>query len=91
MTKFRNWLLAAWLGALGYLQIYPGAITDAWMMVPDDLKQAVPLWVPKTISGSVLFLTFLAKMGFMGSDKKKLKKQVDQMSPQEGGPNDGNS
>lgn len=90
MLKIRNWILGAWLVILGYLQIYPGAITDAWMMVPDDLKAAVPVWVPKVISGSVLFITFLAKMGFLAADKKKLNKQVDHLT-QNGAGGDGNN
>ena len=76
--KIKASLWGAVLAALGYLQIYPGALADAWMAIPDDLKQYIPLWVAKAVSGSILFVTFLLKMNFMRIDKKNLKSQVEE-------------
>lgn len=82
MKKISNWLIGIWLAICSTLQVWPGALLQAWMMMPDDLKAAIPPIAVKAVSYSVLVLSFLAKMHFMNKDKKDLQNQVNQLPEQ---------
>ncbi len=77
MKKISNWVLAAWLALIGYLQVWPGALNDAWMMLPEDLKQYIPPVAAKVISFALFAGTFLAKMHVMRVSNVKLKQAAD--------------
>lgn len=77
MKKISNWLLAAWISICSLLQLYPEALMQVWMMMPDDLKSALPPFVVKSASYSILVLSMLAKMHSMKKQNEKLKNDGD--------------
>lgn len=73
MKKLSNWLLGAWISFCSLLQLWPDAMMHVWVMMPDDLKAALPPFVVKAISYSILLLSMLGKMHAMNKANKRLK------------------
>lgn len=76
MSSISNWLLAAWVGICSALQLYPDALMQVWLMMPDDLKSAMSPLVVKAVSYSVLVVSFLGKMHSMKRENKRLKDEA---------------
>lgn len=73
MKKLSNWLLGAWISFCSLLQLWPDAMMHVWVMMPDDLKAALPQFAVKAISYSILLLSMLGKMHAMNKANKRLK------------------
>lgn len=73
MKKLSNWLLGAWISFCSLLQLWPDAMMHVWVMMPDDLKAALPPIAVKAISYSILLLSMLGKMHAMNKANKRLK------------------
>ncbi len=73
MKKLSNWLLGAWISFCSLLQLWPDAMMHVWVMMPDDLKAALPPFAVKAISYSILLLSMLGKMHAMNKANKRLK------------------
>lgn len=73
MKKLSNWLLGAWISFCSLLQLWPDAMMHVWVMMPDDLKAALPPFAVKAISYSILLLSILGKMHAMNKANKRLK------------------
>lgn len=73
MRKLSNWLLGAWISFCSLLQLWPDAMMHVWVMIPDDLKAALPPIAVKAISYSILLLSMLGKMHAMNKANKRLK------------------
>lgn len=73
MKKLSNWLLGAWISFCSLLQLWPDAMMHVWVMMPDDLKSALPPFAVKAISYSILLLSMLGKMHAMNKANKRLK------------------
>lgn len=77
MKKISNWLLGAWLSFCSLLQIYPDALMQVWIIMPDDLKYVLPPFVVKSASYSILVMSMLAKMHSMKKQNDRLKNDSD--------------
>lgn len=73
MKKLSNWLLGAWISFCSLLQLWPDTMMHVWVMMPDDLKAALPPFAVKAISYSILLLSMLGKMHAMNKANKRLK------------------
>lgn len=73
MRRLTNWLIGIWMVICSALQVFPDVAMQVWMMMPDDLKSALPPFTVKAISYSVLVISMLAKMRGMKKENKALK------------------
>lgn len=73
MKKLSNWLLGAWISFCSLLQLWPDAMMHVWVMMPDDLKAALPPFAVKLVSYSVMLAAILGKMHAMNKANKRLK------------------
>jgi hypothetical protein len=80
MRRLTNWLIGIWMVICSALQVFPDVAMQVWMMMPDDLKSALPPFTVKAISYSVLVISMLAKMRGMKKENKALKN--DSANPQ---------
>lgn len=80
MRRLTNWLVGIWMVICSALQVFPDVAMQVWMMMPDDLKSALPPFTVKAISYSVLVISMLAKMRGMKKENKALKN--DSANPQ---------
>lgn len=80
MRRLTNWLIGIWMVICSALQAFPDVAMQVWMMMPDDLKSALPPFTVKAISYSVLVISMLAKMRGMKKENKALKN--DSANPQ---------
>lgn len=80
MKRLSNWLIGIWMAICSAIQVFPDVAMQVWMMMPDDLKSALPPFTVKAISYSVLVVSMLAKMHGMKKENKALKN--DSANPQ---------
>lgn len=73
MKKLSNWLLGVWISFCSLLQLWPDAMMHVWVMMPDDLKAALPPLAVKAVSYSVMLAAILGKMHAMNKANKRLK------------------
>lgn len=77
MKKLSNWLLGAWISSCSLLQLWPDAMMHVWVMMPDDLKSALPPIVVKGVSYSIMLVGILTKMHGMRKENRRLRNDVD--------------
>lgn len=73
MRRLSNWLIGIWASLCSLIQLWPDAMMHVWVMMPDDLKAALPPFAVKAISYSILLLSMLGKMHAMNKANKRLK------------------
>lgn len=77
MKKLSNWLLGAWISFCSLLQLWPDAMMHVWVMMPGDLKAALPPIVVKGVSYSIMLIGILGKMHGMKKENRRLRNDVD--------------
>jgi len=61
--KFTSvWLTSIGATLTGLFQLWPEAATQTWVLLPDDLKQLLPVWTPKAIAFSIIIAGILSRM-----------------------------
>lgn len=80
MKRLSNWLIGIWMAICSALQVFPDVAMQVWMMMPDDLKSALPPFTVKAISYSILLASLFGKMHGMKKEIKALKN--DSANPQ---------
>lgn len=73
MKRLSNWLIGIWMALCSAIQMFPDAAIQVWMMMPDDMKGALPPFMVNAISYAVLIISLLAKMHGMKKENKALK------------------
>ncbi len=73
MKRLTTCLIAVWGVILGYLQFVPDALTQVWMLMPQDIKDSMPPYFIKAV-GYVLFaLMMVGKTAMLKRENKRLK------------------
>lgn len=73
MKRLNTWLIAAWGLLVGYLQFVPDALTQVWLMMPQDIKDAMPPYFIKAVGYALLAMMMLGKTIMLKRENKRLK------------------
>lgn len=77
MKKISNWLIGAWTALMGVFMVAPDTLTSVWLMMPEDIKSAMPPYVAKAIGFAVLIAAMLGKMHKQRVENVQLKQKVE--------------
>lgn len=81
MKKISNWLIGVWGSLMGYFMVFPADLTSVWMVMPHELKDAMPPYVAKAIGFAVLVAAMLGKMHKQRVENVQLKQKVADVAP----------
>ena len=75
---FGSCAVAFFVGLASLIQMWPEAMLQVWLLMPEDLKATLPPTAVKWFSYVLMILSFLGKMYGMRKERNQLRKEVNE-------------